>query len=93
MNDKNSVFSERDSGDEADEKRMVTSGAWESGYHPPTPADREDIRKDHATHSAPDAVSADEAIREVSGTAETPEGDIVPPADADSSATKLDSAA
>lgn len=73
-----------------DERRMIKSGAWESGYHSPSDSDVEDIRKDHSTHTSPDAVSADEAIREVSGTAETQEGDIVPSGDIDSSATKMD---
>lgn len=73
-----------------DERRMIKSGAWESGYHSPSESDVEDIRKDHSTHSTPEAVSADEAIREVSGTAEPQEGAEVPPGDADSSATKTD---
>ena len=89
---KNKQPSESGSGDELDEKRMVTSGAWERGYHSPSPADLDDIKKDHATHTAPGSLSADEAIREVSGTAEAPQGELVPPADTDSSSTKLDAA-
>jgi hypothetical protein len=73
-----------------DERRMIKSGAWECGYRSPTLSDVYDIRKDHSTHSAPDAVSADEAIREVRGTAEIPEGNLPPPGGAESSATKTE---
>lgn len=51
-----------------DEKRMITSGAEEAGYHAPTDDDVQDIRKDH--DAATTGISADEAIRQVHGTAE-----------------------
>ncbi|RZA09049.1 MAG: hypothetical protein EOP11_02955 [Proteobacteria bacterium] len=53
-----------------DERRMRISGAEESGYHAPTAQDIEDIKKDHHTHTAPNAVNADAFIRDGSSTGE-----------------------
>jgi hypothetical protein len=49
--------------EEKDALRMSRSGAAESGYHPPTQEDIEDLRKDHSTASAPGLVNADEEVR------------------------------
>lgn len=64
-----------DLAEERDNIRMTRSGAAESGYHPPTPEDIEDLKKDHRTSTAPGGINADEAVRlnSSSGEAESEE--------------------
>lgn len=49
---------------EKDEDPLIASGAAESGYHPPSEQDIEDIKHDHNT-AGPGATTADQAIREI----------------------------
>lgn len=53
----------RASSEDRDQLRMNRSGAAESGYHPPTEQDIEDLRKDHRTASGPGLINADESVR------------------------------
>lgn len=51
------------SAQDRDELRMQRSGAAESGYHPPSEQDLNDLRKDHSTASGPGLLNADEGVR------------------------------